>query len=166
MVYIKNLALHIHLLVLLLSLVKHLEQDLIVFFIYTGSACRYICLSNTFNSIDPEDRVQIASEGSDRRVATVSSSTTIDSYEYTGFRPMLLSLLLCDRWCSNTITITDQGSNYEVPPILIFQGGGGEGATAETTIETGSGRVLSVINLKGGAGYTSAPTVLAVHPLH
>ena len=63
------------------------------------------------------------------------------------------------------ITITDQGSNYEVPPILIFQGGGGNGASAETTIEVGSGRVLSVINLKGGSGYTSAPTVLAVHPL-
>ena len=63
------------------------------------------------------------------------------------------------------VTITNQGSNYEVPPILIFQGGGGEGAFAETIIETGSGRVLSVINLKGGSGYTSAPTVLAVHPL-
>ena len=36
---------------------------------------------------------------------------------------------------------------------------------AETTIEVGSGRVLSVINLQGGSGYTSAPTVLAVHPL-
>ena len=63
------------------------------------------------------------------------------------------------------VNITDAGSNYEVPPILIFQGGGGEGATAETQIETGSGRVLSVINLKGGAGYTSAPSVLVVHPL-
>jgi hypothetical protein len=63
------------------------------------------------------------------------------------------------------VTITDEGSNYEVPPILIFQGGGGEGASAETQIETGSGRVLSVINLKGGSGYTSAPSVLAVHPI-
>ena len=48
---------------------------------------------------------------------------------------------------------------------MLFIGGGGEGAAAETEIEIGSGRVLSVINLQGGSGYTSAPTVLAVHPL-
>ena len=63
------------------------------------------------------------------------------------------------------VNITDPGSNYEVPPILIFQGGGGSGASAETTIEVGSGEVLSVTNLKGGAGYTTAPNVLVVHPL-
>jgi hypothetical protein len=63
------------------------------------------------------------------------------------------------------VIINDQGQNYEVPPILLFTGGGGEGASAETTVEIGSGRVLSVINLKGGSGYTSAPNVLAVHPI-
>jgi len=136
-----------------------------VLFIYTGSA-EDILISNTFNAIDPEDRVQIASEGSDRRVATVSSSTTIDSYEFTGLRPTVAEFTATITGGSVTqVTITNQGSNYEVAPILIFQGGGGEGASAETTIETGSGRVLSVINLKGGANYTSAPTVLVVHPM-
>jgi hypothetical protein len=136
-----------------------------ILYIYTGSASD-ILISNTFNAIDPEDRVQIASEGSDRRVATVSSSTTIDSYEFTGLRPNVAEFTATVTGGAVTqVTITDQGSNYEVPPILIFQGGGGEGATAETTIEVGSGRVLSVVNLKGGANYTSAPTVLAVHPL-
>ena len=134
-------------------------------FIYTGSASD-ILVSNTYNAIDPNDRVQISSEGSDRLVATVSSSTTIDSYEYTGLRPSVAEFSATITGGEVTqVTITDAGSNYEVPPILLFQGGGGEGASAETTIEVGSGRVLSVTNLKGGSGYTSAPTVLAVHPI-
>ena len=137
-----------------------------ILYIYTGSASD-VLISNTFNSIDPEDRVQITSEGSDRRVATVSSSTTIDSYEYTGLRPTVAEFTATVSGGQVTqVAITNAGSNYEVPPILIFQGGGGEGATAETQIETGSGRVLSVINLQGGAGYITAPTVLAVHPMH
>ena len=136
-----------------------------ILFIYTGSAAD-ILVSNTYNAIDPEDRVKISSEGSDRLVAAVSSSTTIDSYEYTGLKPTVAEFSATVTGGQVTqVNITNQGSNYEVPPILIFQGGGGEGASAETTIETGSGRVLSVINLKGGAGYTSAPTVLVVHPL-
>ena len=47
-----------------------------ILYIYTGSASD-VLISNTFNAIDPDDRVQIASEGSDRRVATVSSSTCL-----------------------------------------------------------------------------------------
>ena len=136
-----------------------------ILFIYTGSSSD-VLISNTFQAIDQEDRVQISSEGSDRRVATVSSSTTIDSYEFTGLRPTVAEFTATVTGGQvSQVTITNPGSNYEVPPILLFQGGGGEGATAETTIETGSGRVLSVINLKGGAGYTSAPNVLVVHPL-
>ena len=136
-----------------------------ILYIYTGSASD-VLISNTFNAIDPDDRVQIASEGSDRRVATVSSSTTIDSYEFTGLRPNVAEFTATVTGGQVTqVIVTNQGSNYEVPPILIFQGGGGEGATAETIIETGSGRVLGVVNLKGGAGYTSAPNVLVVHPM-
>jgi len=134
-------------------------------FIYTGSNAD-VLVSNTFNSIDPGDRVQIASEGSDRLVATVSSSTTIDSYEFTGLRPNVAEFTAVVTGGSVTqVIINDQGQNYEVPPILLFTGGGGEGASAETTVEIGSGKVLSVINLKGGSGYTSAPNVLAVHPI-
>ena len=99
-----------------------------ILFIYTGSASD-ILVSNTFNSIDPDDRVQISSEGSDRRVATVSSSTTIDSYEYTGLRPTVAEFTATVTGGQVTqVTITNQGSNYEVPPILLFIGGGGEGA--------------------------------------
>ena len=136
-----------------------------ILYIYTGSASD-VLISNTFNTIDPEDRVQIDSEGSDRLVATVSSSTTIDSYEFTGLKPNVAEFSATVTGGQVTqVTVTNQGSNYETPPILLFQGGGGQGATAETTIETGSGRVLSVVNLKGGSGYTSAPNVVVVHPM-
>ena len=63
------------------------------------------------------------------------------------------------------VVITDAGSNYEVPPVLLFNGGGGSGAFAETVIESGSGRVIDVINLKGGSNYASAPAVQPFHPV-
>jgi len=137
-----------------------------VAFIFTGSADD-VLIDKTFNSIDPGDRLQIASEGSDRLIATVSSSTTVDSYEYTGLKPTTAEFTAT--LVSGKITqvaITSPGSNYEVPPFLYFQGGGGEGAYAETTIEVGSGKVTGVINLNPGNGYTTVPTVLPVHPVH
>jgi len=135
-------------------------------FIFTGSSDD-VLVSKTFNSIDPGDRLQVASEGTDRLIATVSSSTSIDSYEYTGLRPTPaeFNATLVNGKITQ-VAITSPGSNYENPPILLFQGGGGEGAFAETTIEAGSGKVLSVINLQGGNNYTTVPTVLPTHPLH
>ena len=135
-------------------------------FIFTGSA-EDVLLSNTYNSVDPGDRLQVASEGDDRLIATVSSSTSIDSYEYVGLRPIPAEFVATISSGRVTqVSITNPGSNYEVPPILLFQGGGGEGAFAETTIEEGSGKVISVTNLKGGNNYATVPTVLATHPLH
>ena len=135
-------------------------------FIFTGSASD-VLISNTFNSVDVGDRFQIASEGSDRSVAKVSSSTTIDSYEYTGLRPTTAQFVATVvNGIVTQVTVTDPGSNYEVPPILVFTGGGGEGAFAETTIEQGSGKVTGVINLQGGTGYTSGtPVVVPTHPM-
>ena len=134
-------------------------------YIFTGSPSD-VLISNTFNSIDPGDRMLVNSEGEDRLIATVSSSTSVDSYEYTGLRPTPAEFVATVTGGKVTqIQITNPGSNYEVPPILYFQGGGGEGASAETTVEVGSGKVLSVINLKGGNNYTQVPTVLPVHPV-
>ena len=134
-------------------------------FIFTGSADD-VLLSNTFNSVDPGDRIQIQSEGEDRLIATVSSSTSIDSFEYTGLRPNVAEFeAVITSGQVTQVNITNPGSNYEVPPILLFEGGGGEGAFAETTIEQGSGKVLSVINLKGGNSYAQAPTVIPTHPI-
>ena len=137
-----------------------------VMFIFTGGP-NDILVANTFNSIDANDKMQIVSEGSDRRIATVSSSSSVDTYEYTGLRPTVAEFqAVVTGGAVTQVNITNVGSNYENPPVLIFTGGGGVGATAQTTIEEGSGKVLSVTNLKGGSGYTSAPTVIAAHPIH
>ena len=134
-------------------------------YIYTGSTDD-ILFEDTFNSIDPGDRVNVLSEGEDRLLATVSSASSIDTYEYTGLRPNIASFsATVANGSVVSVQILDQGSNYEVAPILVFQGGDGTGAFAETTIEAGSGRVIAVTNLQGGVGYTSAPTVIPTHPV-
>ena len=135
-------------------------------YIYVGSA-EDIFISNTFNSIDPNDRVMVKSEGEDRLLATVSSATSIDTYEYTGLRPTVANFeCTVNNGKVDTVSILDGGSNYEVPPILYFQGGSGTGASAETVVQSGSGMVTSIVNLNGGSGYLTPPTVFAVHPLH
>ena len=124
-------------------------------------------ISNTFNSIDPNDRVMVKSEGEDRLLATVSSATSIDTYEYTGLRPTVANFeCTVNNGKVDTVSILDGGSNYEVPPILYFQGGSGTGASAETVVQSGSGMVTSIVNLNGGSGYLTPPTVFAVHPVH
>ena len=134
--------------------------------IFTGSSDD-VLVSNTFNSVDPGDRMQVVSEGNDRLVASVSSSTSLDSYEYTGLRPTPaeFSAVLANNRITQ-VDIINPGSNYEVPPILQFQGGGGEGAFAETIIEAGSGKVIGIQNLQGGNNYAQVPTVIPTHPLH
>ena len=132
-------------------------------FIYTGSDAD-IFVSNTFNSVDPADRIQVASEGSDRLIATVSSASSVDTYEYVGLRPNTATFTAQITNGSVTgVVIDDPGSNYEDPPILLFQGGGGVGASATTTIQTGSGKVLSVNITDSGTGYLSVPTIVPVH---
>ena len=134
-------------------------------FIYTGSDAD-IFVSNTFNSIDPGDRMQVASEGSDRLIATVSSASSVDTYEYVGLRPNTATFTAQITNGSVTgVIIDDPGSNYENPPILLFQGGSGVGASATTTIQSGSGQVNSVNITDGGTGYLSVPTVVPVHPV-
>ena len=135
-------------------------------YIYVGSA-EDIFISNTFNSLDPNDRVMVKSEGEDRLLATVSSATSVDTYEYTGLRPTVANFeCTINNGKVDTVSILDGGSNYEVPPILYFQGGSGTGASAETVVQSGSGTVTSIVNLNGGAGYLTPPTVFAVHPVH
>jgi len=58
-----------------------------------------------------------------------------------------------------SITITDGGSGYTdaTPPIVIYTGGGGEGATAVATVSGGIVTAITVTN--GGSGYTSPPVI-------
>ena len=135
-------------------------------FIYVGSN-EDVFISNTFNSIDPTDRMQVASEGSDRSIATISSASSVDTYEYVGLKPTTASF---SAQISNGkvtgIIIDNAGSNYEDPPILLIRGGSGIGASATTTIQQGSGKVTSVTITNPGNGYLSIPTVTPVHPVH
>ena len=60
---------------------------------------------------------------------------------------------------SSTVTITNAGAGYVVPPIITFVGGGGSGATATASIHA-SGIVTDVTVTNAGTGYTSIPTVV------
>tara|TARA_R100000152_G_C6781785_1_gene217110 strand:- start:3694 stop:7419 length:3726 start_codon:yes stop_codon:yes gene_type:complete len=55
------------------------------------------------------------------------------------------------------ISITNGGSGYSSAPTVSFSGGGGSGASAVATID--SGAVDSITITHCGTGYTSAPTI-------
>ena len=137
----------------------------VLIYIYTGSNLD-IVTEDTFSSLDPGDIIQVQSEGDTRRLATIASSSSLDTYEYTGLRPNVatFSATVVNGRVVQVIII-DQGSNYEVAPFLIFSGGGGSGAFAETIIEQGSGKVIGIKNLQGGSNYNTAPSVTPYHPL-
>lgn len=56
-----------------------------------------------------------------------------------------------------TITLTNGGWGYTVAPTVVISGGGGTGATATTTISSGS--VTGITITTAGTGYTSTPTI-------
>ena len=125
-----------------------------------------IVIEDTYSALDPGDILQVQSEGDSRRLATIASSSSLDTYEYTGLRPQVAEFsatVVNGRVVQ--VTIVDPGSNYEVAPFLIFSGGGGSGAFAETEIEAGSGRVIGIKNLKGGSNYNTPPSVTPYHPI-
>ena len=134
-------------------------------YIYTGSDLD-IVTEDTYSALDPGDMLQIDSEGDERKLATIASSTSLDTYEYTGLRPTVAEFAaVINNGKVTDVTIINPGSNYEVPPFLIFSGGGGSGAYAQTVIEQGSGRVLSVTNIQGGSNYNTVPSVSPYHPI-
>ena len=57
----------------------------------------------------------------------------------------------------DSITVTDPGSGYSQAPAVVITGGGGFGATAESTIK--NGRLDQIIVKDPGSGYSSTPTV-------
>ena len=125
-----------------------------------------VLIENIFNSIDPGDIVGVKSEGDERLLASVSSSTTIDTYEYVGLRPTVADLsAVVLNGSVVSVNIIDPGKNYEVAPILVFTGGGGQGASAETIIDTNTGSVIGITNLKQGRNYVTPPVVHPCHPV-
>jgi hypothetical protein len=57
----------------------------------------------------------------------------------------------------SAFTVTCKGAGYLVAPAITLTGGGGSGAAAEATIDSGSITTISITT--GGTGYTSAPAV-------
>lgn len=64
---------------------------------------------------------------------------------------------------SATVTVTNGGSNYTYPPLVVIAPPppGGVQATAYSTISAGA--VASITVVDRGAGYTSAPTVALIN---
>ena len=58
----------------------------------------------------------------------------------------------------SSIAVTFSGEGYTVAPSVVFDGGGGSGATATAAIDS-NGFVTGITVTAGGSGYTSAPTV-------
>ncbi len=56
-----------------------------------------------------------------------------------------------------SLALTAGGTNYVVPPVVSFSGGGGEGAIAEAVVANGIITGLKLIAT--GHGYSTAPTV-------
>ena len=137
----------------------------VLIYIYTGSDLD-IVTEDTYSALDPGDLLQVQSEGDIRRLATIASSSSLDTYEYTGLRPnvAIFSATVVNGVVVQ-VNIVDSGSNYEVAPFLIFSGGGGSGAFAETIIEQGSGKVIGIKNLQGGSNYNTPPAVTPYHPI-
>jgi len=57
------------------------------------------------------------------------------------------------------ITITYSGSGYSVAPNIIFAGGGGQGATGFSTIDS-NGYVNAIYLTNPGSGYLTNPTII------
>tara|TARA_B100000035_G_scaffold315003_1_gene333426 strand:+ start:7241 stop:27043 length:19803 start_codon:yes stop_codon:yes gene_type:complete len=57
----------------------------------------------------------------------------------------------------DSITVTDPGSGYSQAPAVVITGGGGFGATAESTIK--NGRLDQILVKDPGSGYSSTPAV-------
>ena len=60
-----------------------------------------------------------------------------------------------------SIIVTSGGAGYLNPPVVTLTGGGGTGATATAVLNNG---VVIGMNVTGGSGYTSAPTVSIASP--
>jgi hypothetical protein len=73
-----------------------------------------------------------------------------------------MALLLPSIPRGTTVPFTGQalyaGGNYTTPPPVTISGGGGTGA-AFSAVLNGSGQVASFVQVSGGTGYTSLPTV-------
>ena len=59
-------------------------------------------------------------------------------------------------------TITDTGCGYLTPPLVLIQGGGGNGATATAVLE--QGKVIAININNAGCCYTNVPVIEIASP--
>jgi autotransporter-associated beta strand protein len=62
----------------------------------------------------------------------------------------------------SSIAVTNGGSGYISPPVVLLSGGGGAGATAVAILDEATGTVSQVVITNSGTGYTSAPSITLV----
>lgn len=82
--------------------------------------------------------------------ALVVDSTQVDCYQYQWE---------CTSVGIDSITPDGNGLNYAVGDVLVFTGGGGNGAQGTVSVVDGSGKPTAYTISNGGSGYTSAPTI-------
>jgi hypothetical protein len=104
---------------------------------------------------------------------SVISATVVTAGEYTVIPGVTVKVTGIDgtpsveaefniSWGVASIEIDNGGAGYTSAPILNIVGGGGIGATAQTTID--DGEVDGAVVTNAGAGYTSVPTVVINTP--
>lgn len=57
-----------------------------------------------------------------------------------------------------SIAVTNGGSAYQIPPVVVLTGGGGSGASASAVLNA-EGEITAINVASPGSGYSSAPTV-------
>jgi hypothetical protein len=98
---------------------------------------------------------------------TVSFSASLFGRTAVGVATMIGNLVNCEgddtKLKVQAVELTDPGYGYSNPPGVLFNGGGGVGAAATTTIADGVVGIVTITN--GGYGYPANPTVTFSAPV-
>jgi hypothetical protein len=92
---------------------------------------------------------QYSSEFMDTGVAEIDAFETLKTFSTNTTRNPYGAV--------TSVTITNGGSAYTVPPSVVFTSSSGSGAEAEAFIE--DGEVVNIVMLSEGSGYRTAPLI-------
>jgi hypothetical protein len=114
---------------------------------------RYIRTENTSTSFSDFDVPSVYNPDTNSIEPVKIISTEIDTYPWKYWLDNY-------KYSVTDIQISNVGSGYKTVPIVVFEGGGGTGASARAFIS--NGKVSRIVLTDSGTGYTSAPTVKIV----
>ena len=114
---------------------------------------RYIRTENTSTSFSDFDVPSVYNPDTNSIEPVKIISTEIDTYPWKYWLDNY-------KYSVTDIQISNVGSGYKTVPIVVFEGGGGTGASARAFIS--NGKVSRIVLTNSGTGYTSAPTVKLV----